>query len=530
MRSKNIIYTLAVLILSFIGCYDDKGNYDYADLNEIRIEEFNYISSPTLGDTIRIVPKFTYSKGDNSNVELSYEWTFAGKVIGNERNLEWIIDTMTKAYCILRVTDHKYNVQYMQTTQLNITTPYVNNGWYILTEKNGYSSLSYIREIQDDETNIYHNRIYENLYKTVNKEEMGSGPLKLHEHFGRRTTPPAQLLVLQSGGQGDIDVNSTTFEKDINLKQAFIGGNYPVDFRPVNAMFMQWVDLLQNHDGKIYSRVKQTNELIHSGFFIQTPMKIEEHEIYGELIHSRIGDTQYCLVHEKGTSQAPQNRFLVVFDVKNTFQDVYAMGKVEVLPDPNDGWPKQYIPANNLGNHTLIHCGYIFQGNTSCQYFLVLKDNITNKYYQEQFILKRDYSSTGLTYEFPGTAYAELPQQASDGTPLKYEDCVIYNLPYKSKPFVMIAQGKDLFIYNLNNPENGVKPYYHFEDSEIACMNAENYNSNRLGIVLKNGRVIILEVNGLNLEKEKLLWEMPKGTSLGDKIINILFRIGSDFG
>lgn len=51
----------------------------------------------------------------------------------------------------------------------------------------------------------------------------------------------------------------------------------------------------------------------------------------------------------------------------------------------------------------------------------------------------------------------------------------------------MIAQGKDLFIYNLNNPENGVKPYYHFEDSEIACMNAENYNSNRLGIVLKNG-------------------------------------------
>lgn len=107
MRSKNIIYALAVLILSFIGCYDDKGNYDYADLNEIQIEEFNYISSPTLGDTIRIVPKFTYSKGDSSNVELSYEWTFAGKVIGNERNLEWIIDTMTKAYCILRVTDHK---------------------------------------------------------------------------------------------------------------------------------------------------------------------------------------------------------------------------------------------------------------------------------------------------------------------------------------------------------------------------------------------------------------------------------------
>lgn len=53
MRSKNIIYALAVLILSFIGCYDDKGNYDYADLNEIQIEEFNYISSPTLGDTIR---------------------------------------------------------------------------------------------------------------------------------------------------------------------------------------------------------------------------------------------------------------------------------------------------------------------------------------------------------------------------------------------------------------------------------------------------------------------------------------------
>lgn len=90
---KNKIYLLYWL-LAFLsaGCYDDKGNNDYRFVNTIEVEPFGQDSYPwaALGDTVRYKPVLHFASGNGDELDLAYEWTFAGKTIGDELNLEWV--------------------------------------------------------------------------------------------------------------------------------------------------------------------------------------------------------------------------------------------------------------------------------------------------------------------------------------------------------------------------------------------------------------------------------------------------------
>ena len=105
---KNKIYLLYWLLAFLsVGCYDDKGNNDYRFVNTIEVEPFGQDSYPwaALGDTVRYKPVLHFASGNGDELDLAYEWTFAGKTIGDELNLEWIVDTVATGQVILRVTD-----------------------------------------------------------------------------------------------------------------------------------------------------------------------------------------------------------------------------------------------------------------------------------------------------------------------------------------------------------------------------------------------------------------------------------------
>ena len=94
---KNKIYLLYWLLAFLsVGCYDDKGNNDYRFVNTIEVEPFGQDSYPwaALGDTVRYKPVLHFASGNGDELDLAYEWTFAGKTIGDELNLEWIVDTV----------------------------------------------------------------------------------------------------------------------------------------------------------------------------------------------------------------------------------------------------------------------------------------------------------------------------------------------------------------------------------------------------------------------------------------------------
>ena len=177
---KNKIYLLYWLLAFLsVGCYDDKGNNDYRFVNTIEVEPFGQDSYPwaALGDTVRYKPVLHFASGNGDELDLAYEWTFAGKTIGDELNLEWIVDTVATGQVILRVTDRANGLVYSNQKSLRIDSPYKSKGWMILSEKNGQSSLGFVREMitayEMDDLGIYcvfDNQTFPDVYEETNGE------------------------------------------------------------------------------------------------------------------------------------------------------------------------------------------------------------------------------------------------------------------------------------------------------------------------------------------------------------------------
>lgn len=84
MKKKYI--WLLLLVFTAWGCFDDKGNYDYKELNKITFENIPYNNSIYFGDPLDIVPKLKFAI-DSVNVNLKHEWRHLEEVIATTPEL-----------------------------------------------------------------------------------------------------------------------------------------------------------------------------------------------------------------------------------------------------------------------------------------------------------------------------------------------------------------------------------------------------------------------------------------------------------
>ena len=106
------IIFIVVFLLGMASCYDDKGNYDYSETNEITIDLRNTQYSAVAGQTINIEPVLTFAR-DSNETGLEFEWKLGNKLLSNERNLSYYVDTILKENCYFRVLDTKSGITYM---------------------------------------------------------------------------------------------------------------------------------------------------------------------------------------------------------------------------------------------------------------------------------------------------------------------------------------------------------------------------------------------------------------------------------
>ena len=143
-----IIYItfLFLVTFNFICCYDDKGNYEYKQVNDIEISFPDYNFEQVIGETFKLYPKFTYKYKDTANLNLSYKWAIGERVIGENRQLVWQVDTNEQVEIALYVTNIDDNMVYMGSTIVRPTSIYTwYNSYLVLSEKNGKSILSFVR-------------------------------------------------------------------------------------------------------------------------------------------------------------------------------------------------------------------------------------------------------------------------------------------------------------------------------------------------------------------------------------------------
>ena len=541
-----IIYItfLFLVTFNFICCYDDKGNYEYKQINDIEISFPDYNFEQVIGETFKLYPKFTYKYKDTANLNLSYKWAIGERVIGENRQLVWQVDTNEQVEIALYVTNIDDNMVYMGSTIVRPTSIYTwYNSYLVLSEKNGKSILSFVRYDEKENASgetIYDefdrpvlvNQVYEDIYYNENKDELGSKPLFIQEHIAKIFPSEGHVIVFQEGGQGSVDLDGTSMKKDILLVESFSKGSYPADFHPTNAEMMTYTHLIENHDGKIYSKIKESYKLFQSGYYIHTPLMFENKEIRAHIINSVLAnDKPYTLLHSIGTTENPENRLLLVHDLQYSFTDVNVSGKVVALPEPTKGWPENFRPLTDLGNCQVINISQYNTGNTKKPGYTMFLKNSDGSYQYQAFELEREYSGEKLSYPKKTIAGKEQEMLISFPitSPIPLEECVFCNIASRQNEYIFIAYGKDIYFLDRTSPENGIRHYYTCK-ANVVDMDGREYYGEQLFVGLDNGGVLLLNSNNaknITTNAEKFRWESGPDVDLG-KIVDVTLKVGGN--
>ena len=541
-----IIYItfLFLVTFNFICCYDDKGNYEYKQVNDIEISFPDYNFEQVIGETFKLYPKFTYKYKDTANLNLSYKWAIGERVIGENRQLVWQVDTNEQVEIALYVTNIDDNMVYMGSTIVRPTSIYTwYNSYLVLSEKNGKSILSFVRYDEKEDASgetIYDefdrpvlvNQVYEDIYYNENKDELGSKPLFIQEHIAKIFPSEGHVIVFQEGGQGSVDLDGTSMKKDILLVESFSKGSYPADFHPTNAEMMTYTHLIENHDGKIYSKIKESYKLFQSGYYIHTPLMFENKEIRAHIINSVLAnDKPYTLLHSIGTTENPENRLLLVHDLQYSFTDVNVSGKVVALPVPTKGWPENFRPLTDLGNCQVINISQYNTGNTKKPGYTMFLKNSDGSYQYQAFELEREYSGEKLSYPKKTIAGKEQEMLISFPitSPIPLEECVFCNIASRQNEYIFIAYGKDIYFLDRTSPENGIRHYYTCKANVVDMDGREHYGE-QLFVGLDNGGVLLLNSNNaknITTNAEKFRWESGPEVDLG-KIVDVTLKVGGN--
>lgn len=541
-----IIYItfLFLVTFNFICCYDDKGNYEYKQVNDIEISFPDYNFEQVIGETFKLYPKFTYKYKDTANLNLSYKWAIGERVIGENRQLVWQVDTNEQVEIASYVTNIDDNMVYMGSTIVRPTSIYTwYNSYLVLSEKNGKSILSFVRYDEKEDASgetIYDefdrpvlvNQVYEDIYYNENKDELGSKPLFIQEHIAKIFPSEGHVIVFQEGGQGSVDLDGTSMKKDILLVESFSKGSYPADFHPTNAEMMTYTHLIENHDGKIYSKIKESYKLFQSGYYIHTPLMFENKEIRAHIINSVLAnDKPYTLLHSIGTTENPENRLLLVHDLQYSFTDVNVSGKVVALPEPTKGWPENFRPLTDLGNCQVINISQYNTGNTKKPGYTMFLKNSDGSYQYQAFELEREYSGEKLSYPKKTIAGKEQEMLISFPitSPIPLEECVFCNIASRQNEYIFIAYGKDIYFLDRTSPENGIRHYYTCKANVVDMDGREHYGE-QLFVGLDNGGVLLLNSNNaknITTNAEKFRWESGPEVDLG-KIVDVTLKVGGN--
>ena len=153
MRLVLLAAVFAAVIVLFAGCYKDKGDYSYHNINDITVSAGRDTFSVYQFDTLDIKPVITQRIPDEGI--LKYEWTVShdftrpvlpARIISTERNLhaQIALSPISDAYTlILKVTDSLTRVSSFYHFALKVSSV-LSEGWVLLEHGSGHADISII--------------------------------------------------------------------------------------------------------------------------------------------------------------------------------------------------------------------------------------------------------------------------------------------------------------------------------------------------------------------------------------------------
>lgn len=234
---KRIYLILSVFASLLYSCYDDEGNYDYQDINEIKISGFpeGEITKFKNGDSLIIEPVIEGTLSGQNEADYEYTWTAVlqdgtgedtkALEIGKERNLNYFIDLpLGKYFIYLNVLARKTRVTWRQKFDLNVSIA-TSTGWIVLCEQNGETRLDMISLVGEKEVML------RNLLKDFTlPNKKGPEKILLTLNYDGNSSPYVRIILITQTGSCYLDPEELTWEDAFDLKYEM--GMVPEKFQP----------------------------------------------------------------------------------------------------------------------------------------------------------------------------------------------------------------------------------------------------------------------------------------------------------
>lgn len=515
-----------ILTVIFTGCFSDEGNYDYKDIQKITIKFKELITKTTVGETVEVDPILNIDI-DETSPNHTFMWTLNGETRPewNKRKFVYKVEEpLPESDLILNITDKRTDVVYSGLNTLQVIGIYTNdNSWMILSDKDGESLLSFLavtelkEKVGSAQSFITKSQFIPDVYTSANDGvSLGKGPIALQERFRESTdyfeTDKALGNVSVFQESGAVDLNGESFAKEIDIAQSFYGGHYPqgVSVRPGSYMYL--TDVIADQDGKLYSRIKSSQYVFNSEYFLHTPLKVEgETEVLTKCIVSR--------------GQYAYNRFCyaIIYDGKNKRllsikdNDAYtSIGKIEpILKYSPNLEQKGTVPLDDFTGYDML---YIKQGadNEGYGFHMILK-NEAGELFDQYFVMKES------TWGAP-TLVKSVTISKINGLPSTPECIAIPN--EHPRDYAFFSVGNTLYMLDIENiTKESAKVYYTF-DSKITCLNSDSYYSGpgHLAVGLEDGTFYVIGINeakNVKTDEDKILY---KSTEKVGKIVDIQYK------
>ncbi|WP_316752060.1 PKD-like family lipoprotein [Pedobacter gandavensis] len=266
---KNIkLFLTSILItLLMMGCYKDKGNYEYQDPNVVNIavdldqvDRNVFITADSIdlnqNDSLKVKLKLSQTIGTASGFD--YQWMVTQAeasignpgqfVIGNTEELKTKITLGPNLYrLVVQLKDKKTGVSLYKHFAMNVSAaPWGNEGWLILQEEaaSNASDLSVITTRDGAQKG----KVYHNVYSAFNQHKLPKGTYKVN--VVNYATPMRIQKVSFFYPNGGLEVRSTDFADSAKAENWYVAKPGIINFQLNSAAGVAaggWEYLINNH-------------------------------------------------------------------------------------------------------------------------------------------------------------------------------------------------------------------------------------------------------------------------------------------
>lgn len=504
------IFIIAFYACLLSSCYDDKGNYDYRQMNDIEIKIPLETNEYSMGDILKIEPELSFSLNSNSD-NLAYSWSLNRREISTDRNLNWIVDEEGKLMDLrLTVTNVDTGVSYFGSGSITVTSPYVKNGWVILSEKDGISMLTYLKpttkkvEGKDGkEEEVYDCIVTKDVYGISNGGASLSGkPISISQHFvsfwpeDKPEDVTSWLWLVQQGGQGNVDISGSTYQMEGTLPTMFINGGYPSNFEPKRVYDMLYLTMAIGTNGLVYTRVKDSYKLFNNSYFLdEMPLSYDQQPVDGTML---VRAPRFC---EQGGTLLYDKNSQRYFHLCDYSTEVYSpsgnyikksSGRL-IIPtvtnksiyDSNPDWGR----LDDMSGYNVLYLDtYKDDSWSGLNYKSLIEKN--GRIYFQDFTVSSYWGGNSIDAEFGSQTEVTAELSSIINTDSKY---ALFYSP-ADRPYLLITRGNTLYFYYFKGSAGNRVYKYHEFDAPITSIDVDNtYNYGRAGIGLENGEFYVLD-------------------------------------